>query len=133
MKKQNLLFILTFFVIALVAITFFGVSDVLGIILTSCIGGLMSSLITGRRKVYDWEAFGNLKVVLLPSTISAAIMAVLLAAKFYILTMAVGITGSPYEVYQINFFRVVLITWSLSFVSLALTLMAHDKLGGDRS
>lgn len=127
MNKQNLLFVSAFAVIALIAIMFFGVSDVLGICVASCVGGVISSLMTGARKAFSWESSGAFKVVLLPSSVSAVVMAFLLMAKFYILTAAIGITGSPYDVYDINYFRVALITWGLSFVTLVVTLLAYDK------
>lgn len=126
MKIQDVFFITIFSALAIVAVILLGISDILGILLTGCIGGLIAALAAGRRKAYGREAAGKWKSIFLCSGISALNISLVLISKVYIWNVITGITGSPYDMYQINYLRVFLLTGALSFFSLVATLAIHD-------
>ncbi|MGK8710115.1 hypothetical protein QN096_22285 [Metapseudomonas otitidis] len=120
-------FIAFFVLCAVFAIVLMGVSDVLGILLTGSLGGLLVALSTGRRKVRKRGYPKRWPSLFLCASISAAIFACLLTAKFYIWTLVTSITGSPYDLpYDVSYLRVFTLSSLLLFASLAVTLVVHD-------
>lgn len=120
-------FIAFFALLAVFAITLIGVSDVLGILLTGSLGGLLVALSTGRRKVRRRGYPKRWTSLFLCASVSAAIFACLLTVKFYMWTVAISITGSPYDSpYDVSYLRVFTLSSLLLFASLAVTLVVHD-------
>lgn len=125
--KHDLAFIAVFSAIAVFAISLLGVSGVFGILMTGCLGGGLAALITGRRKVRSRAYPRKWASIFLCSGMPAVVLACLLMGKVYLWTVAIGITGSPYDVPQVSYPRIFMLASLLAFASLLATLAIHDR------
>jgi hypothetical protein len=124
--QHDIKFIGIFSAIAILAILFFGVSDLLGISLTSAVGVAAAVLSTKRRNARGRDYQGKWQSIFRCSSLSALVFAVVLTVKISLVMMAIGITGSPYDVPDISLVRVFILSWLLVFASVTVLLAGFD-------
>lgn len=124
--QHDIKFIGIFSAIAILAILFLGVSDVLGIFLTSTVGVAAGVFATKRRTARGQDYQGKWQSIFRCSGLSALIFAVLLTVKIYLMMVATGITGSPYDVPDINLLRVFTLSGLLVFTVVTVLLAGVD-------
>lgn len=124
--NHDLKFIATFSSISLFAIALLGVSDVIGILLTGILAGIISAFLTKRRKARGDDYPRKWQSIFLCTGACAAVFGCTLMISVYLLTAAIGITGSPYDVPQVNYLRVFTLSSLIVFAALFATLAAFD-------
>ncbi|MCC6075599.1 hypothetical protein ACFPTX_06725 [Pseudomonas sp. GCM10022188] len=124
--NHDLKFIVAFSTLSALAMALLGVSDVIGILITSIFGGVISAILTGRRKVRGNDYPQKWQSILLCAGLAAVIFACMLMLKVYLWMAVIGITGSPYDVPQVNYLRVFILSSLIVFAALFATLAAFD-------
>lgn len=124
--QHDIKFIGIFSAATILAILFFGVSDVLGISLTSVIGVVAAVFATNRRNARGRYYQGKWQSIFRCSGLSALIFATVLTVKIYLLMMVTGISGSPYDVPDINLLRVFTLSGLLVFTAVTVLLAGFD-------
>lgn len=124
--QHDIKFIGIFSAIAILAILFFGVSDILGISLTAAIGVASAAFATKRRNARGVDYQGKWQSIFRCSGLSALIFAILLTVKIYLIMVVTGISGSPYDVPDINLLRVFTLSGLLVFTVVTVLLAGFD-------
>lgn len=124
--QHDIKFIGIFSAVAILAILFFGVSDILGISLTAAIGVASAVFATKRRNARGRDYQRKWQSIFRCSGFSALIFATVLTVKIYLLMMVTGITGSPYDVPDINLLRVFTLSGLLVFTAVTMLLAGFD-------
>lgn len=124
--NHDIKFIGIFSAIAILAILVFDVSDILGISLTSAVGVAAAVFSTKRRNARGRDYQGKWQSIFRCAGLSALIFAAVLTVKIYLMMMVTGITGSPYDVPDINLVRVFTLSWLLVFTSVTVLLAGFD-------
>jgi small-conductance mechanosensitive channel len=124
--QHDIKFIGIFSAVAILAILFFGVSDVLGISLTSAAGVVVAVFATKRRNARGRDYQGKWQSIFRCSGLSALVFATVLTVKIYLVMVVTGITGSPYDVPDISLVRVFALSGLLVFTSVTVLLAGFD-------
>jgi hypothetical protein len=124
--QHDIKFIGIFSAVAILAILFFGVSDILGISLASALGVVAAVFATKRRNARGRDYQGKWQSIFRCAGLSALVFAIVLTVKIYLMMVVTGITGSPYDVYDISLVRVFTLSWLLVFTSVTVLLAGFD-------
>jgi hypothetical protein len=124
--QHDLKFIGIFSAFATLAILFLGVSNVLGITLTSIIGVAAAAFLTKRRNARSWDYQGKWLSIFRCSSLSALVFAFVLTIKISLWMMAIRVTGSPYDVPDISLVKVFVLSYLLVFTSVTVLLAGLD-------
>lgn len=124
--NHDLKFIAVFSTLSALAMALLGVSDIIGVLTTSILGGVISAILTKRRKARENDYPQKWQSIFLCAGISATIFACMLMFKFYLWMAVISITGSPYEVPQVSYLRVFILSFLIVFAALFATLAAFD-------
>lgn len=124
--QYDIKFIGIFSAVSILAILFFGVSDILGISLTSAVGVVAAVFATKRGNARGRDYQKKWQSIFRCSSLSALVFAAVLTVKISLVMMAIGITGSPYDVPNISLVRVFTLSGLLVFAAVTVLLAGFD-------
>jgi hypothetical protein len=124
--QHDIKFIGIFSAVDILAILFLCVSDILGISLASALGVVAAVFATKRRNARGRDYQGKWQSIFRCAGLSALVFAIVLTVKIYLMMVVTGITGSPYDVYDISLVRVFTLSWLLVFTSVTVLLAGFD-------
>jgi len=124
--SHDIKFIGIFTAISILAILFFGVSDILGISITSALGVAAAVFATKRRNARGRGYQGKWQSIFRCASLSALVFAIVLTVKIYLMMVVTGITGSPYDVSDISLIRIFTLSGLLVFTAVTVLLAGFD-------
>lgn len=124
--QHDIKFISIFSAVALLAIVFFRVSDILGISLTAAVGVAVAVFSTRRRNARGRDYQGKWQSIFRCSGLSAMVFATVLTVRISLMIVVIDITGSPYDVPDINLVRAFTLSGVLVFTVVTVLLAGFD-------